>query len=245
MVAPRSPFGGVSPFVLLVLLLVVLSYFAGGGLGIGQELRDPVRFIALVVAFGIAVTFHEFMHAYVANALGDATGRLLGRMTLNPLAHLDPVGTLFLILFRFGWGKPVPVNYARLQGGRRGGMAVAFAGPATNFAIAAIFALPFRFGVANLFGQDYALILSYIVFFNVLLGIFNLIPIPPLDGSKVLYGVVPPRVAWSWGQFEMVGPFLLLLLLFYGPFQGLLGRAVFEASRFVGTDAVLRAVAGF
>lgn len=231
MVARGGPFGGAQSFLLLILLLIALSIVAGGGLGIQQDLSDPRRIIALAVAFVIAVTCHEFMHAFVADRLGDATGRLLGRMTLNPLAHLDAMGTLFLVLFRFGWGKPVPVNYSRLQGGRQGGMAVAFAGPATNFVIATIFALPFRTGSANLLGPDYALILSYIVEFNVLLGIFNLIPIPPLDGSRVLYGLVPPRLAWNWAQFEMIGPFLLLLVLFYGPFQRLLGQAVVTTFR--------------
>lgn len=232
------------PFIILILGLLVLSLLAGGGLGIAQDLQDPVRLVALAVAFGLAITFHEFMHAYVANALGDATGRLLGRMSLNPLVHLDPLGTLFLVLFRFGWGKPVPVNYSRLQGGRRGGMAVAFAGPATNFVIAAVFAVPFRMGVAGALGHNYELILSYVVYFNVLLGIFNLIPIPPLDGSKVLYGVVPPRLAWNWAQFETVGPFLLLLVLFYGPTQSLLGTAVFQGTRLLGGDALLRALVG-
>ena len=226
MIARGGPFGGSQSYLLLILLLIALSIVAGGRLGIQQDLTDPRRIIALAVAFVIAVTFHEFMHAFVADRLGDATGRLLGRMTLNPVAHLDAMGTLFLILFRFGWGKPVPVNYSRLQGGRQGGMAVAFAGPATNFVIAAIFALPFRTGNANLLGPDYALILGYIVYFNVLLGIFNLIPIPPLDGSKVLYGLVPPRLAWSWPQFETIGPFVLLLVFFYPPFQALLRLAI-------------------
>jgi Zn-dependent protease len=213
-------FGGFPQgIVILILIFVVLQYLTGR-LGIQRELTDPVALIALAVAFLIAVTFHEFMHAYVAERLGDPTGRLLGRLTLNPLAHLDPVGTVFLILFRFGWGKPVPVNYSRLQGGRRGGAAVAFAGPATNFVIAAIFAMPLRFGAGLVFGEDYQLILRYIVYFNVLLGLFNLIPIPPLDGSNIVYAFVPPRVAWNWGQFQQIGPFLLLLIFWATPVAG-------------------------
>ncbi len=216
-----SPFGGNQAIVLLILVFGVL-FLLSGRLGIQQELQNPVALIALAIAFVIAVTFHEFMHAYVANRLGDATGRLLGRMTLNPLAHLDPIGTVFLVLFRFGWGKPVPVNYSRLQGGRRGGATVAFAGPATNFVIAAVFALPFRLGSEALLGRDYAQILSYVVFFNVLLGIFNLVPIPPLDGSNIVYAFVPSRVAWNWGQFQQIGPFLLLLLFWATPIFGTL-----------------------
>jgi Zn-dependent protease len=215
-------FGGFPQGIVLLILAFVLLQFATGRLGIQNELANPVALIALAIAFVIAVTFHEFMHAYVAERLGDATARLLGRLTLNPLAHLDPLGTVFLVLFRFGWGKPVPVNYSRLQGGRRGGAAVAFAGPATNFVIAAIFALPLRFGAGNVFGPDYELILTYIVYFNVLLGIFNLVPIPPLDGSNILYAFVPSRVAWNWGQFQQIGPFLLLLIFWATPVAGLL-----------------------
>ncbi len=235
MVRFGSPFGGNQPFILLLVVLVVFSLLSGGGLAITSYLQNPVLLIGLVVAFGIAVTFHEFMHAYLADRLGDATGRLLGRMTLNPLSHLDALGTLFLVLAGFGWGKPVPVNYSRLRGGRQAGMAVAFVGPATNFVIAAIFALPFRFGAATTFGRDYALILGLVVFWNVLLGIFNLIPIPPLDGSKVLLGLVPPRVAWNWGQFELYGPFLLMLLLFgYRPFGSFLLAATRAVSLLLG-----------
>ncbi len=226
MVARRGPFGGFDQGIVILILIFVALQFFSGRLGIQQELQNPVALIALGIAFVLAVTFHEFMHAYVANRLGDATGRLLGRMTLNPLAHLDPLGTAFVILFRFGWGKPVPVNYSRLQGGRRGGAAVAFAGPATNFVIAAIFALPFRFGAAELLGRDYALILNYVVYFNVLLGLFNLVPIPPLDGSNVVYAFVPPRVAWNWAQFQQFGPFLLLFLFWATPvFSVFLGTA--------------------
>lgn len=226
MIARRGSFGGFDQGIVLLILVFVALQLVSGRLGIQQELQDPVALIALAIAFLLGITFHEFMHAYVANRLGDATGRLLGRMTLNPLAHLDPLGTIFLILFRFGWGKPVPVNYTKLQGGRRGGAAVAFAGPATNFVIAAVFALPFRFGAAEAFGQDYAVILTYVVYFNVLLGLFNLVPIPPLDGSKILYAFVPPQMAWNWGRFEQVGPFLLLLLFWATPiFGSVLGGA--------------------
>lgn len=230
-----SPFGG-GQFILLILLVVALSLVAGGGLGIAPELRalasgNPIPFIALAIAFVLGSTIHEFMHAYVANRLGDATARLLGRLSLDPRRHFDPFGALFLLLFRFGWAKPTPVNYARLQGGRRGAAAVAFAGPATNFVLAAICALPFRFGAGYSLGADYAQILAYVVFFNVLLGVFNLIPIPPLDGSNIVYAFVPANVAWNWGQFQQLGPFLLLLLFWGVPFFGqLLSRLVVDGT---------------
>lgn len=231
-----SPFGGGNQqFILLLVIIIGLALLSGGGLAIATYLQNPILLVGLVLGFAIAVTFHEFMHAYVADRLGDATGRLLGRMTLNPLVHLDPLGTLFLVLAGFGWGKPVPVNYSRLRGGRQAGMAVAFAGPATNFVIAGVFSLPFRFGAANALGRDYALILGYVVFWNVLLGLFNLIPIPPLDGSKILLGVVPPRVAWNWAQFERYGPFLLMLLIFaYRPFSTFLLGATVAVMSFLG-----------
>lgn len=231
MVARHAPFGGNQSFIVLLALIILLVFLSGRGIGIGHWLRDPVLLIGLAAAFLIAITFHEFMHAYAADRMGDPTGRLLGRMTLNPMAHLDVLGTLFFVLFRFGWGKPVPVNYGQLRGGRRGGMAVAFAGPATNFVIAALFGIPFQLGVAGAIGPEYERILGTVVFFNVLLGIFNLVPIPPLDGSKVLYGVVPPRMAWSWPQFEMFGPFLLILLLFaFPPFLQVLSSLTFALS---------------
>jgi len=219
-VARRGGMFGQDNGLLILIVGFIILMLLSGRLGIQRELQDPVRLIALVVAFVIAITFHEFMHAYVADRLGDATGRLLGRLTLNPLAHLDPIGTVFLVLFRFGWGKPVPVNFSRLQGGRRGGAAVAFAGPATNLIIAVVFALPFRFGAAESFGGDYAVILSYVVFWNVLLGLFNLVPVPPLDGSNILYAFVPPQVAWNWPRFQQIGPFLLLLLFWATPLFG-------------------------
>jgi Zn-dependent protease len=230
-VARGSPFGGNQQFTLLILLILALSFLRGGGIYVATLLDNPIALIGVATAFLLGITVHEFMHAYVANQMGDATGRLMGRMVLNPAAHLDPIGTLFFLLFGFGWGKPVPVNYTRLQGGRRAGMAVAFAGPATNLAIAAIFAIPFRLGVADAFGADYETVLQTIIFINILLGIFNLIPIPPLDGSKVLYGVVPPRIAWNWAQFETFGPILLLLLVFTGPFSLFLNQLVTGAYR--------------
>src|SRR3989442_6065384 len=144
-----SPFGGGNQqFLILIVILSALSLLSGGGLAIARYLQNPILLIGLVIAFAIAITFHEFMHAYVADRLGDSTGRLLGRMTLNPLVHLDPLGTLFLILVGFGWGKPVPVNYSRLRGGRQAGMAVAFPAPRTNLVSARVCALPSPFGWA-------------------------------------------------------------------------------------------------
>jgi Zn-dependent protease len=180
---------------------------------------EPLTFWSFVVAIVLGITFHEFMHAYVAHRLGDDTARLMGRLTLNPLAHFDLFGTLFLLLLRFGYGKPVPVNEARLRGGRMGGALVSLAGPFTNLGLATVCAIPLRFAGSG--GTDietaYRFVLTSIVIYNCLLFIFNLIPIPPLDGSRVVYGLLPPQQAYTWRSYEYAGPFILLAVVFLVP----------------------------
>ncbi len=177
---------------------------------------DPVGFIAFVVAIVLGITVHEFMHAYAAHRLGDDTARVLGRLSLNPMAHLDPFGTLLLVLAGFGYGKPVPFNESRL----RSALSVTFvalAGPLANVALAALCAIPLRFGSASLLGSAYQEILGAIVLWNCVLAIFNLVPIPPLDGANVLYGLLPPRQQYSWRTYQQYGPFLLLGILLLAP----------------------------
>ena len=212
-----GPFGGPQGPYLLILLLLALAFFTGNlAAPLRNAANDPAAFIGFIVAIVLGITVHEFMHAYVAHRLGDDTGRLLGRMSLNPLAHLDLFGSLLLVLAGFGYGKPVPVNESRLRGGRTSWAAVALAGPAANLAIAALCAIPVRFGGADLLGGDYFTILESIVFYNCVLGLFNLVPIPPLDGSRVVYALLPPRQAYSWRTFEGYGPLLLMGLFFFG-----------------------------
>ncbi len=207
-----------NPLLLFFVILLVLNFQTLGSL-LNQAVSQPLTFWSFVVAIVLGITFHEFMHAYVAHRLGDDTARLMGRLTLNPLAHFDLFGTLFLLLLRFGYGKPVPVNEARLRGGRMGGALVALAGPSTNLALATICAIPLRF--AGNGGTDietaYRFVLTSIVVYNCLLFIFNLIPIPPLDGSRVVYGLLPPQQAYTWRTYESAGPFLLLALVFLVP----------------------------
>src|SRR5947209_12660765 len=177
------------------------------------------------------------MHAYTAHRLGDDTGRLLGRMSLNPMAHLDPFGTLLLVLAGFGYGKPVPFNESRLRSAM-GVTFVALAGPLANLVLAALCAIPLRFSAASLLGGAYEEILTAIVLWNCVLAIFNLVPIPPLDGANVVYGLLPPRQQYSWRQFQQYGPILLLLLLFFGGrllFQLVFGPAQSLANLLVGT----------
>ena len=212
-----GPFGGPQGPYLLILILLALAFFTGNlAAPLRNAANDPAAFVGFIVAIVLGITVHEFMHAYVAHRLGDDTGRMLGRMSLNPMAHLDLFGSLLLVLAGFGYGKPVPVNESRLSGGRTSWAAVALAGPAANLVIAALCAIPVRFGGADLLGGDYFTILESIVFYNCVLGLFNLIPIPPLDGSRVVYALLPPRQAYSWRTFEGYGPLLLMGLFFFG-----------------------------
>lgn len=224
--------------MLLIALVLLVVYFLSGSLQspVQNAARDPIRFIAFIVAIVLGITVHEFMHAYAAHRLGDDTGRLMGRMTLNPMAHFDLFGTLLLVVAGFGYGKPVPFNESRLRSTSSVAL-VALAGPAANFVIAALCAIPLRFGATNPFGGVYTEILAFVVYFNCVLGIFNLIPIPPLDGSNIVYGLLPPRQQYSWRQFQQYGPMLLLLLLFVGQrilFQIVFGPAQTLANFLVG-----------
>mgnify|MGYP001793347294 FL=1 len=173
--------------MLLIALFPLGSYFLSGSLQgpIGNASRDPVAFVGFVLAIVLGITVHEFMHAYAAHRLGDDTGRLLGRMSLNPLAHFDLFGTLLLVIAGFGYGKPVPFNESRLRSAASVSL-VALAGPLSNFAIAAVSAIPIRFSSADLLGGAYRAVLNLIVFYNCLLGVFNLLPIPPLAGPNVI-----------------------------------------------------------
>jgi Zn-dependent protease len=167
--------------------------------------------LALVLALVVGLTVHEYAHARTAFALGDLTAYTQGRLTLNPLSHLDPFGSLMMLVAGFGWAKPVPIDVHRL--GRRGTLVVAAAGPLSNLALAVVAGLPIRFGLLSLdsqAGQILGYFLVYFAYFNILLAVFNLLPIPPLDGWKVLMGVVPDNVAWRLAGFERYG-FLLLV----------------------------------
>jgi Zn-dependent protease len=194
----------------------------------------------LAVPFLMAITVHEFAHGYVAYLLGDPTAKNEGRLTLNPLKHLDPMGTLVLVLTRMiGWAKPVPVDPRYFRDPRKGMIYVSLAGAGANFVLAVAFALLFR-GVVILMGSGFsplsyqvlvpvALMCQAGVMINLFLGAFNLLPIPPLDGSKVLAGLLPPNLAYSYMQIERYGMLLIILLIFLGVF-----RYVLEPMRMIG-----------
>ena len=208
--------GSINPLLLIGLVILLLAFFNGTLVSpVQRAASDPIGFVGFVIAILLGITVHEFMHAYAATRLGDDTARLMGRLSLNPMAHLDPFGTLLIVLAGFGYGKPVPFNESRLRSAI-GVSGVALAGPFANLVLAALCALPLRFGGIDPLGGAYSVILESIVFYNCILAVFNLIPIPPLDGANVVYGLLPPQQKYTWRTYQQYGPVLLLLLLFFG-----------------------------
>jgi Zn-dependent protease len=182
------------------------------------------RIVTLVIAF----TVHEFAHAWSADQLGDDTPRLNGRLTLNPLAHLDPLGSLMLVVSGFGWAKPVPINpYALRRRTPAGTMLVSIAGPFSNLLMAILAALPFRAGWLDLLATSGRILpsasdfLVEFIFINLILFFFNLIPLAPLDGEKVAEYLLPPRGQDILYRVRPYGPFILIGLLFLGTLGGL------------------------
>ena len=223
--------GSLNGLLLIGLILLIYGWATGSLVApVQRAAQDPLGFLAFLIAVVLGITVHEFMHAYAATRLGDDTARLLGRLSLNPLAHLDPFGSLLLVLAGFGYGRPVPFNESRLRSAT-GVSAVALAGPLANLALAALCALPLRFGGADLLGGVYDRILFATVQINCVLAVFNLIPIPPLDGANVVYGLLPPQQRSSWRSFQQYGPILLLLLLFFG--ARILATLVFGQANFL------------
>ena len=176
---------------------------------------NPAAFLLLAVLLLYSVIAHEVAHGWVAYLFGDTTAKYSGRLSLNPMLHLDPVGTIALLLVGFGWAKPVPVNYYNLRSFRVGLICVSLAGVLTNIFIAtiALFLLQLQVVNANIF---LASMLSLLARINIILGAFNLIPIPPLDGSKILMALLPQEQQEIFMRFESLGFFVLLFLLFAG-----------------------------
>jgi len=184
-----------------------------------------VDFIFQIAILIMSVVIHEVSHGYVASLLGDETARYQGRLTLNPIKHLDFVGSFivptiayFLGGFIFGWAKPVPYNPYNLKPGRWSETAVALSGPVSNIIIALVFGLLLRIGITG--GADWASpafiqITSMIVFINIILAVFNLMPIPPLDGSKLLFAIFPNKLFQIRGFFEKYGLVLIILFIFF------------------------------
>jgi len=181
--------------------------------------------IMLVPAL-MAITCHEVSHGFVADKFGDNTARYMGRLTLNPLKHLDIFGTLMIFIVGIGWAKPVPVNFNNLRHPKRDMIWVAAAGPITNFILATVSAMALRGiaavsenGAAVPFFQEFvepiALMLAFSVYINLLLAIFNLIPVPPLDGGRVAVGLLPYRQSVAYSRIEPFGMIIIIVLVFF------------------------------
>jgi Zn-dependent protease len=196
---------------------------------------DPSTLFARIFVLLTAFSVHEFAHAFTANYFGDDTPRLNGRLTLNPLAHLDIMGSLMLVFIGFGWAKPVPVNPYAL--GRRSSsalMLVSLAGPLSNFLMAIVASIPFRLGLVNVNMALYDVyvrgahllptipqLLWEFIFINLILMLFNLIPLAPLDGEKILDFFLPPSLSRIFEDIRPYGPMILLALLFVLPYVGI------------------------
>ena len=191
---------------------------------------DPATLIARVIVLLVAFTIHEFAHAWTATQFGDDTPRMYGRLTLNPIAHLDPMGSLVLLVAGFGWAKPVPVNPYALQ--RRSPAAlmwVSLAGPFSNFLLAILAAIPFRANlvdIADLYVQSGffpgpAKILYEFVVINLILMLFNLIPLAPLDGDKIVDYFLPPPISDFFERIRPYGPMILIIIAVVLPYFGI------------------------
>ncbi|PCJ14172.1 MAG: site-2 protease family protein [Candidatus Neomarinimicrobiota bacterium] len=175
----------------------------------------------------VALTFHEYAHGYVAFKLGDPTAKMAGRLTLNPLSHLDPIGTIMLFVVHFGWAKPVPVDPRYFRNPNKDMLWVAMAGPAANMVLAFISGILLSvMGRGVAFGSNHFLpiMLQYSLFINLALAVFNMLPIPPLDGSKVLRVLLPYQHQHIADQMEMYGPWVLMGLIMMGMVTG---RSIF------------------
>ena len=195
----------------------------------GLDWSYLLNIVLSVVPSLLCITFHEVSHGYVAYRLGDTTAKDAGRLTLNPLKHIDPMGLLMMVVFKFGWAKPVPVNMMRFRSPKRGMALTALAGPVSNFLLALLTLLAARifcdvaaYSEANQRILDFLLMVALL---SIGLGLFNLLPIPPLDGSKVLFAVLPDRAYNQLMRYERYGMLLLFALVFFD-----VGSSAFSAA---------------
>lgn len=178
---------------------------------------DPLAFFLIVPVLLLSITVHEFAHCWVTDRLGDPTPRAKGRLTLNPLAHLDPLGTLALLFTRFGWGKPAPFDPYNLKEPIRDTALIAAAGPLSNILIAVVASVLLKVGLLG--GGLFAAVAVQVILLNLFLAVFNLVPAGPLDGAKIILALLPRQTAMEFEDFmERYGTFVLILLIF--PWSG-------------------------
>lgn len=195
----------------------------------------PDNLIFVIPSLLLALTVHEFAHAWVSYRLGDPTPKYQGRLTLNPLAHIDPLGLVMLMLFRFGWGKPVEIDPRHYRNRRQGVLLVSLAGPGANIITA--FVLMVGYAVWSLTAPGFVpefvpQLLGMALMYNILIALFNMLPVPPLDGSKVLASILPPKYSYQFQSFaQQWGLFILLALIA----TGLTGRILTPLSNLLLT----------
>lgn len=181
--------------------------------GTGNLIVNLILFITMALVLVMSLSIHEFSHAWAADKLGDPTAKLLGRLTINPKSHLDPLGTFLLLVAGFGWGRPVPFNPIYLKNPKRDAAIISFAGPASNISVAILFTILFHlFDLGGLAGLFVRIVVQY----NLILALFNLIPVNPLDGFKVVNGLLPRELSYQWIQLAPHGMWILLILIFAG-----------------------------
>lgn len=180
---------------------------------------DFFLFIAILLSIIISITVHEFFHAYTAFKLGDSTPLRQGRVNLNPLSHIDPLGLITLVIAGFGWGRPVEFDIYSLKSPKRDVLLIAIAGPLSNFLLAFLFFIYGSFLGFNLF-------IKTLVEINLVLGVFNLLPIHPLDGFNVIRGLLPYNLAYKWGELEKYGIYILIFVFITGTHSYIIGPIV-------------------
>lgn len=199
---------------------------------------DIAEWIIRIPVLLFAITVHEYSHGRAAFFLGDPTAKYEGRLSFNPLSHIDPLGALCLFLFNFGWAKPVPVDVSYFRNRRRDTIIMALSGPVSNLASAFIAGLFIRF--LFLQGEIYEKVLFYMIIMNCGLGLFNLLPIPPLDGSHVMENILPPRFSVIYRKIGRYAPIALIGILIFDNFAGinilgrLLGYPIFVTAHLFG-----------
>ncbi|MFH1782403.1 MAG: site-2 protease family protein [Candidatus Omnitrophota bacterium] len=201
-------------------------------------------FIITLVLFFLAVIVHEYAHGWVAWKLGDPTAKNAGRLTLNPIAHIDPIGTVFLPVlllitgsqFIFGWAKPVPVNFSSLNNPKKDMVWVGLAGPLANIIFAILLSFLLKLFVLTRIGFTPQLVVSSAILINLVLAVFNILPIPPLDGSRVAMGLLPRNIAIKYASLERYGFMIIFALLFLGVINSVIWPLATFLARLLGVS---------